>query len=199
MKDYLSGIFLVAENQFGIGNHVDRGEVGGVGLRITQVRDVDGRLWHVRNGEILRVGSFSQGWVRAVLDILVPYDSKIPQVNNLILASAQKPQQDPQWSPEILGDPEIWGVQDQTGESITILLVFRTRPLQQWAVVRTMRARLKADLDAAGVRIPLVRRPPSGPRTPGASRPPMPAPSQPRPPRPARRRPPEASGRFRVV
>ncbi|MDJ0312496.1 mechanosensitive ion channel [Arthrobacter sp. H35-D1] len=62
MKDYLSGIFLVAENQFGMGNHVDRGEVRGVGLRITQVRDVVGRLCHVRNGEILRVGSFSQCW-----------------------------------------------------------------------------------------------------------------------------------------
>lgn len=161
VKDYLSGIFLVAEDQFGIGDYVDLGEASGeveaVGLRITQVRDVDGSLWHVRNGEILRVGNFSQGWARAVLDIPVPYDSKMPEVNEMILASAQKLQQDPQWSHEILDDPEIWGVQDLSGESITIRLVFRTKPLQQWAVARAMRAQLKADLDAAGVRIPLVQ------------------------------------------
>lgn len=161
VKDYLSGIFLVAEDQFGIGDYVDLGEASGeveaVGLRITQVRDVDGSLWHVRNGEILRVGNFSQGWARAVLDIPVPYDSKMPEVNDLILASAQRLQQDPQWSREILDDPEIWGVQELSGESITIRLVFRTRPLQQWAVARAMRAQLKADLDAAGVRIPLIQ------------------------------------------
>ncbi|MGP5162899.1 mechanosensitive ion channel family protein [Arthrobacter rhombi] len=161
VKDYLSGIFLVAEDQFGIGDYVDLGEASGeveaVGLRITQVRDVDGSLWHVRNGEILRVGNFSQGWARAVLDIPVPYDSKMPEVNDLILASAQKLQADPKWSHEILDDPEIWGVQDLSGESITIRLVFRTRPLQQWAVARAMRTQLKTDLDAAGVRIPLVQ------------------------------------------
>ncbi|WP_417217565.1 mechanosensitive ion channel family protein [Arthrobacter sp.] len=161
VKDYLSGIFLVAEDQFGIGDYVDLGEAAGtveaVGLRITQVRDVDGTLWHVRNGEILRVGNFSQGWARAVLDVPVPYDSDVDEVSNMILASARKLQKDPQWSHEILDDPEIWGVQDLSGESMTIRLVFRTTPLQQWAVARAMRARLKVDLDAAGVRIPLVQ------------------------------------------
>ncbi|GAA1355974.1 mechanosensitive ion channel family protein [Arthrobacter rhombi] len=161
VKDYLSGIFLVAEDQFGIGDYVDLGEAAGtveaVGLRITQVRDVDGTLWHVRNGEILRVGNFSQGWARAVLDVPVPYDTDVEEVSDMILASARKLQKDPQWSKEILDDPEVWGVQDLSGESMTIRLVFRTTPLQQWAVARAMRARLKVDLDAAGVRIPLVQ------------------------------------------
>lgn len=161
VKDYLSGIFLVAEDQFGIGDYVDLGEAAGtveaVGLRITQVRDVDGTLWHVRNGEILRVGNFSQGWARAVLDVPVPYDTDVEEVSEMILASARKLQKDPQWSKEILDDPEVWGVQDLSGESMTIRLVFRTTPLQQWAVARAMRARLKIDLDAAGVRIPLVQ------------------------------------------
>lgn len=161
VKDYLSGIFLVAEDQFGIGDYVDLGEASGtveaVGLRITQVRDVDGTLWHVRNGEILRVGNFSQGWARAVLDIPVPYDSDVPEVSDMIMASARKLQKDPQWSHQILDDPEIWGVQDLSGESMTIRLVFRTQPLQQWAVARAMRAQLKVDLDEAGVRIPLVQ------------------------------------------
>lgn len=161
VKDYLSGIFLVAEDQFGIGDYVDLGEAAGtveaVGLRITQVRDLDGTLWHVRNGEILRVGNFSQGWARAVLDVPVPYDTDVEEVSDMILASARKLQKDPQWSKEILDDPEVWGVQDLSGESMTIRLVFRTTPLQQWAVARAMRARLKVDLDAAGVRIPLVQ------------------------------------------
>lgn len=160
VKDYLSGLFLVAEDQFGIGDYVDLGEASGevesVGLRITQVRDLDGTLWHVRNGEILRVGNQSQGWARAVLDIPIPYDSDLDRVSELILNSARRLREDQEWGPLILDEPEVWGVQELTGESITIRLVLRTKPMEQWGTAREMRARLKADLDTAGLHIPLV-------------------------------------------
>ncbi|WP_264671458.1 mechanosensitive ion channel family protein [Arthrobacter sp. VKM Ac-2550] len=160
VKDYLSGLFMVAEDQYGIGDVVDLGEASGtvesVGLRVTQVRSVDGTLWHVRNGEILRVGNSSQGWARAVLDIPVPYDSDVEKVSDLILSSAKDLRSDPDYRRLILDDPEIWGVEALTGESVVIRLAIRTKPLEQWGVARAMRARLKGDLDRAGLRIPLL-------------------------------------------
>ncbi len=160
VKDYISGLFMVAEDQYGIGDYVDLGDASGevenVGLRVTQLRDLDGTLWHVRNGEVLRVGNFSQGWARAVLDIPVPYDSDLERVSNLLLQAAKKMRMDKQWRRLILDEPEIWGVQAISGESITIRLVLRTKPLEQWGVAREMRARLKAELDGAGLHIPLL-------------------------------------------
>jgi moderate conductance mechanosensitive channel len=160
VKDYLSGIFMVAEDQYGIGDFVDLGDAAGevenVGLRITQLRDLDGTLWHVRNGEVLRVGNFSQGWARAVLDVPVPYSSDVEQVSELILQAAKKMRGDKKWRRLILDEPEIWGVQALTGESITIRLVLRTKPLEQWGVAREMRARLKTELDRAEITIPLL-------------------------------------------
>lgn len=160
VKDYLSGIFMVAEDQYGIGDYVDLGDAAGevenVGLRVTQLRDLDGTLWHVRNGEVLRVGNYSQGWARAVLDIPVPYTSNLDEVSNLILQGAKKMRKDKQWRRLILDEPEVWGVQALTGESITIRLVLRTKPLEQWGVAREMRARLKTELDRAGISIPLL-------------------------------------------
>lgn len=160
VKDYLSGIFMVAEDQYGIGDFVDLGDAAGevenVGLRITQLRDLDGTLWHVRNGEVLRVGNFSQGWARAVLDIPVPYSSDVSEVSDLILQTAKTMRKDRQWRRLILDEPEIWGVQALTGESITIRLVLRTKPLEQWGIAREMRARLKTELDRAEITIPLL-------------------------------------------
>lgn len=160
VKDYLSGLFMVAEDQYGIGDVVDLGEASGtvesVGLRVTQVRAVDGTLWHVRNGEILRVGNSSQGWARAVLDIPVPYDSDVEKVSELILKTAMELRMDEDNRRLILDDPEVWGVEALTGESVVIRLAIRTKPLEQWAIARKMRARLKAALAEEGLRIPLL-------------------------------------------
>ncbi|MEV7649329.1 mechanosensitive ion channel family protein [Arthrobacter sp. NPDC089319] len=160
VKDYLSGLFMVAEDQYGIGDVVDLGEASGtvesVGLRVTQVRAVDGTLWHVRNGEILRVGNSSQGWARAVLDIPVPYDSDVEKVSELILKTAMDLREDEAYRRLILDDPEVWGVEALTGESVVIRLAIRTKPLEQWGVAREMRARLKGALAQEGLRIPLL-------------------------------------------
>ncbi|WP_031272408.1 mechanosensitive ion channel domain-containing protein [Kocuria atrinae] len=160
VKDYLSGIFMVAEDQLGIGDSVDLGEAIGtvesVGLRVTQVRDVRGTLWHVRNGEILRVGNQSQGWARCVLDIPVPYDTNIDLLTDLIEHEAQLLRDDPDMGPNIIDDPEVWGVENITGESITVRLAVKTAPLQQWDVARVLRVRIKKMLDREGLRLPLV-------------------------------------------
>lgn len=160
VKDYLSGIFMVAEDQLGIGDSVDLGDAVGtvesVGLRVTQVRDVKGTLWHVRNGEILRVGNQSQGWARCVLDIPVPYDTNIDLLSDLIEHEAMLLRDDPDIGPNIVADPEVWGVEQITGESITVRLAVKTAPLQQWDVARVLRVRIKKLLDREGLRLPLA-------------------------------------------
>ncbi|MGG7653241.1 mechanosensitive ion channel family protein [Kocuria rosea] len=160
VKDYLSGIFMVAEDQLGIGDVVDLGEASGtvesVGLRVTQVRDVNGTLWHVRNGEILRVGNQSQGWARCVLDLPVPYDTNIELVTELILHEAGLLRDDPKVGEYITEDPEVWGVEAVTGESVTVRVAVRTVPLKQWDVARALRLRIKKMLDREGLHVPLL-------------------------------------------
>nr|WP_325049538.1 mechanosensitive ion channel family protein [Kocuria soli] len=160
VKDYLSGIFMVAEDQLGIGDVVDLGEASGVvedvGLRVTQVRDVQGTLWHVRNGEILRVGNQSQGWARAVLDIPLPYDGDLDAMIERLTNTLANLREDATVGEFVLGDPEVWGVEALTGESVTVRVVVKTAPAEQWAVSRVMRVRVKKMLDAAGLSVPLV-------------------------------------------
>src|SRR5690606_10611373 len=92
VKDVLNGFFMVIEDQLGVGDVVDLGPATGVvesvGIRITDIRDVNGTLWHVRNGEIVRVGNLSQGWARAIIDLAVPYDTDTDEAQQLILTTA---------------------------------------------------------------------------------------------------------------
>jgi small conductance mechanosensitive channel len=158
VRDVLAGLFIVAEDQLGVGDVVDLGSATGtveaVGIRITAVRDVSGTLWYVRNGEILRVGNMSQGWARAILDLPVPYDADVDAVQELALATAAAMRDDSRWSRVILDAPEIWGIESISPAAVVIRLVVRTRPSAKESVTRELRARLKRALDGAGVRTP---------------------------------------------
>lgn len=158
VKDVLNGLFMVAEDQLGVGDVVDLGLASGVvetvGIRITQIRDVDGTVWFVRNGEIIRVGNKSQGWSRVIIDLPVPYDTDVTAMREVMLASAVAMAADPQWRGRILEQPEIWGIESISAEAIVIRLVMKTRPGAQYDVARELRALLKADLDTTGVRLP---------------------------------------------
>lgn len=160
VKDFLSGIFIVAEDQLGIGDVVDLGEASGtveaVGLRTTQVHDVNGTLWHVRNGEILRVGNSSQGWARTNIDLPVPYDSDIEEISEILLQAAHRALSNPDIKRSIMGEPEVLGVESVTGESLTLRISVKTAPSEQWAVARVLRVALKRALDENGARIPLA-------------------------------------------
>ncbi|WP_309131597.1 mechanosensitive ion channel family protein [Brevibacterium sp.] len=161
VKDYLSGFFMVVEDQYGIGDTVDLGEAIGtvedVGLRTTQVRGLDGTLWHVRNGEILRVGNQSQGWARAVLDIPIAYNTTMDTYSEIITATTEAVERDPEISDSILEKPEIWGVESLSAESQVIRTVLKTKPNQQWAVARAFRAELKRQMDRRGIQIPFTQ------------------------------------------
>ena len=162
VKDILNGMFIVFEDQLGIGDVVDLGMATGtvenVGVRITSVRDLDGTLWHVRNGEILRVGNKTQGWARVILDIPVPYHADIDQVKAAILTTANEMAHDPQWRRKIIEAPEIWGIESITAEAVVVRLVMKTRSAEQWEIARELRSRVKRTLDALGVIVPSLNR-----------------------------------------
>ncbi|MET0295957.1 MAG: mechanosensitive ion channel domain-containing protein, partial [Microbacterium sp.] len=131
VKDVLNGIFIVAEDQVGIGDVVDVGLATGiveyVSVRITHIRDVNGTLWYVRNGEILRIGNMSQGWSRVIIDLAVPADADIDEVEKVMLDAAKSLAKDPKWRSRILEAPEVWGLESVSGDALVIRLVMKTR------------------------------------------------------------------------
>jgi small-conductance mechanosensitive channel len=157
VRDFISGIFMLMEDQYGVGDVVDAGPaagtVEGVGLRTTRLRDVDGTLWHIPNGEIRRVGNRSQGWARALVDIEVAYSTDLDDATRTIEEVAHKLYVDEQWAPKILEQPEVWGVEELGPDGIRVRLVAKTRPLEQWKVARELRARLKVAFDQAGIEV----------------------------------------------
>ncbi|MDQ1293802.1 MAG: mechanosensitive ion channel family protein [Actinomycetota bacterium] len=157
VKDFLSGIFMIIEDQYGVGDIVDLGEASGtveaVGLRVTRLRDVEGTAWYLRNGEILRVGNRSQGWARAVLDVGVAYGENVERAQRFILDEAEKLQQDQDYSALILEDPEVWGVESVSADGVVVRLVVKTAPMEQWKVARELRIRIKKRFDAEGVHV----------------------------------------------
>jgi small conductance mechanosensitive channel len=158
VRDVLNGLFLVIEDQLGVGDVVDTGQATGVvenvAIRTTQIRDVNGTLWYVRNGEILRVGNMSQGWARVIIDLAVPYDADIDAVQDRMLQTANALVDEDRWLPSVLERPEIWGLESISSEAVVIRLVLKTRTSARDDVARELRVRLKGALDEMGVKLP---------------------------------------------
>lgn len=158
IKDILNGLFMVSEDQLGVGDVVDLGPATGVveavGIRITQIRDVNGTLWFVRNGEILRVGNLSQGWARVIIDLAAPYESDIDLVQARMLETATGMRDESKWKRLILEKPEIWGIESVSAEAVVIRLVVKVRSGSKDDVARELRGRLKRSLDEIGVKLP---------------------------------------------
>lgn len=146
VKDILNGIFMVFEDQLGVGDAVTIGAISGtvedVGIRVTQVRAMDGTLWFVRNGEILTLGNSSQGWGRAVIDVTVSADSDLDKVEDVTMDAALNVMSSHDVARKITGEPEILGVESVFGDRATLRLTMRTRPEAQWAVQRALRAEI---------------------------------------------------------
>jgi small conductance mechanosensitive channel len=162
VKDVVNGLFMVFEDQLGVGDVVDLGMAEGVvervGIRITEVRDISGTLWFVRNGEILRVGNHTQDWSRVILDLPVPYESNIDEIQKILLESANAFAASPEWRRKVIEDPEVWGVQSVSAEAITLRLVVKVRAGEQWAAERALYRALKESLDNKKVDIPPLNR-----------------------------------------
>lgn len=155
VRDYLSGIFMLVEDQYGVGDVITVGDATGtvenVTLRITRVRDVNGIVWHIRNGAIETVGNESQGWARAVVDFPVPFEADLVTIRNVLQATGDAMWNEPTWRAVMLEAPEVWGAQEISSDEVVMRIVAKTAPLRQWEVEREMRARVKAALHQAGI------------------------------------------------
>ena len=162
VRDFLAGIFVIIEDQYGVGDVIDVGEAIGtveeVGFRTTQVRDVSGILWTVPNGVIQRVGNYSQIWSKSVFDIEVSYDTDIDHATEVIKTVLDEAWHENEETATIIEEPEVQGVQAFGESAVVIRAVVKTDPAEQWAVARLINGRLKKALDDAGIEIPFPQR-----------------------------------------
>ena len=158
VKDFISGTFMLIEDQYGVGDIIDAGEASGtveaVSLRTTRLRDVNGTVWHIPNGNILRIGNMSQQWARALLDVSLATDTDVDHAQDVIKRVADSVWNDPDWHGEILEEPEVWGVERLGPDAIVIRLVVKTKPAEQFTVMRELRRRLLEAFAAEGVELP---------------------------------------------
>ena len=159
VRDFLSGIFMMLEDQYGVGDFIDVGEAIGeveaVGLRITTLRALDGTVWYVRNGEILRVGNTSQDHSVAVVDIPLGHGADIEHATRLIAQVASDVASEPPVSEDALERPDLLGVDNVTVQAIYIRLLLKVRPGKQWGAQRLLAAKILAALADAGFDNPL--------------------------------------------
>jgi moderate conductance mechanosensitive channel len=161
VKDFISGIFMVLEDQYGVGDAIDMGEAKGVvesvGLRVTRLRALDGSVWYVRNGEVVRVGNNGQGWARAVIDVPIAYDEDVERVRELLLRTATEVVDEEPYREMVLEPPEVWGVETLSPDAVVVRLVVKTQPLKKDDVARALRQRIKAAFDEHRVERPVTR------------------------------------------
>jgi moderate conductance mechanosensitive channel len=162
VRDYLAGILMLVEDHYGVGDTINvqdvTGTVEAMTLLTTRLRDVNGVVWHIRNGTIEAVGNESQGWSRAVIDYPVAYSEDLARIRLLMEQAAGALYRDRAWRRLMLEKPEVWGAQELSSKEVTIRIVAKTEPMRQWEVARELRARVKSVLDTAGVE-------PAGPDT----------------------------------
>jgi small conductance mechanosensitive channel len=151
VKDFLSGMFMLLEDQYGVGDIVDVGQASGtvetVGLRITTLRDGNGTLWYVRNGEVLRVGNKSQGFAVAVVDVPVAHGTDVAEASQVATRVARERVKEPDIAEDVLEEVQTLGIESVTAEKLTLRLTVRVQPGRQFAVQRALNAALS---DALG-------------------------------------------------
>jgi small-conductance mechanosensitive channel len=154
IKDFLAGMFMIFEDQYGVGDVIDvkeaTGTVEAVGLRTTRMRDERGTVWYMRNGEIVRVGNHSQGFATVVLDVPIGPTGDVDRALEVMRTVAAQILADPDWTASFLDDPVVQGIQSITLEATTIRMVARVKPLEQWKVARELRGRIRQGLSDAG-------------------------------------------------
>jgi moderate conductance mechanosensitive channel len=152
VKDFISGIFMLLEDQYGVGDHVDLGDAVGtierVGLRTTSVRDVSGVVWYVRNGTIERVGNASQDHAVAVVDVPIELDTDVEEAGRVAEKAAQAAVGNG-LARDVIDPPRLLGVQSVSETAMTLRLTTKTRPNKQWAIKRAITERVVADLRAS--------------------------------------------------
>ncbi|EST35445.1 hypothetical protein N566_17675 [Streptomycetaceae bacterium MP113-05] len=157
VTDVLTGMFMLLEDQYGVGDRVDAGEATGtvleIGLRVTKLRGDDGEIWYVRNGEIKRVGNLSQGWATASVDVQVRAAEDLEVVRSAVAAAGAGLAKSEPWDEQLWGGVELLGLDTVTLESMTVRVAVKTMPGKALGIERELRWRIKRALDAEGVQI----------------------------------------------
>lgn len=160
VKDFLSGIFMIVEDQYGVGDQIDTGEAVGtveeVTLRVTRLRDASGVVWFVRNGEIVRIGNQSHGWAMATIDLQVAATEEPARVIPVVERVVAEVYADPTWTPKFVEEPSVAGIESVSSGAMTIRVFAKCVPGQQWSVPREIRVCAKAAFDAEGIKMPPV-------------------------------------------
>jgi moderate conductance mechanosensitive channel len=161
VTDFLSGVFMILEDQYGVGDSIDAGVASGevieVGLRVTKLRGDNGEIWYVRNGEVKRIGNLSQGWSTAGVDVTVRSDEDLEKVRETIAAVGERMSKEEPWNEMLWGPIEVLGLDSVLLDSMVVRVSAKTMPGKSLTVERELRWRIKRAFDAAG--IPIVGRP----------------------------------------
>jgi small conductance mechanosensitive channel len=154
VKDFIAGLFMLLEDQYGVGDLVDVGEATGtveaVGLRITTIRDARGVLWYIRNGEIVRVGNRSQGWALVIVDVPVGF-AGVEEATGVLRAATSGLREDRDFADDLLEAPEVLGVEQITLDGAVVRVTAKTHSDAQWRVARELRQRLTEAIEEAGI------------------------------------------------
>lgn len=157
VTDFLSGVFMILEDQYGVGDTIDAGVASGevieVGLRVTKLRGDNGEIWYVRNGEVKRIGNLSQGWSTAGVDVQVRPTEDLDRVRTVITEAAQLMAKEDPWTERLWGPVEILGLDSVLLDSMTVRVTAKTMPGKALGVERELRWRIKRAFDEAGIRM----------------------------------------------
>ena len=157
VKDCITGLFMLLEDQYGIGDEVDLGTATGtverISLRATVLRGPDGTVWHVPNGQVMRVGNRSQLWSLALLDVAVDVETDVERASEVLRETAARVCESADFSADVLEPPEVLGVENITAEGVTLRLRLKTKPGAQLRLQRVLRVEIKAALDREGIRL----------------------------------------------
>lgn len=162
IRDLISGIFIIMENQYRIGDVVcfdgTCGLVEDISMRMTTLRDLDGTVHHIPHGEIKKVSNLSKYYSRVNLNIGIAYNSDLEKVITVINNVGKELAEDPQWKEFILKPPQFLRVDDFADSAIILKILGETKPLKQWDVTGELRKRLKIAFDRNNIEIPLPQR-----------------------------------------
>ncbi|WP_405879790.1 mechanosensitive ion channel [Streptomyces sp. NBC_01136] len=157
VTDFLSGVFMILEDQYGVGDTIDvgvaSGEVIEVGLRVTKLRGDNGEIWYVRNGEVKRVGNLSQGWATAGVDVTVRSSENLDRVQSVLSEVAEAMSKEEPWNERLWGPIEVLGLDSVLLDSMVVRVSAKTMPGKALSVERELRWRIKRAFDAAHIRI----------------------------------------------
>ncbi len=160
VRDFLSGLVMIMEDQYGVGDTIDTGQVTGtveeVGLRVTRLRDANGQVWYVRNGEIQRVGNQTQGWSTAIADVPIGNDEDAAGALAILQSVAEEVGADPEFADVLIDSPTVVGVDSVSATGTVLRMTAKTGPNQQWGVKRALLQRSLKALGEAGYHGPVV-------------------------------------------